>query len=330
MILSVGIRYHQIRSLMALHRALQRRVLPLVCRLLLQGHQHGYHGGVGDAALRLYAVVGNLYISARQDVVVRIRLSSGDVKGIGLPLVGKHHDLGSRHSGDGSVTFRVGPSPVYLTASSALLDPVHSRYLSAPPPGKVQALPDCLSDPASLKQFRDYSLYQIGGMPSRIPGTFELRAVEDPERGKVIEAELKGRENLPEIVNEYAVFRFKDPVPVESGDGLRGFGMWVKGNSSFGSVLFEFTDAKGRIWRSELSDNALITFDSWQFMGVSLDPSLDLLPRAAVKAGSSAKTPDFPIRITGFLLETAQHALNPCEMQKTDPKLRVSGLSLLY
>lgn len=233
-------------------------------------------------------------------------------------------------SGDGSVTFRVGPSPVYLTASSALLDPVHSRYLSAPPPGKVQALPDCLSDPASLKQFRDYSLYQIGGMPSRIPGTFELRAVEDPERGKVIEAELKGRENLPEIVNEYAVFRFKDPVPVESGDGLRGFGMWVKGNSSFGSVLFEFTDAKGRIWRSELSDNALITFDSWQFMGVSLDPSLDLLPRAAVKAGSSAKTPDFPIRITGFLLETAQHALNPCEMQKTDPKLRVSGLSLLY
>ena len=89
------------------HRALQRRVLPLVCRLLLQGHQHGYHGGVGDAALCLYAIVGNLYISPRQDVVVRIRLSSGDVKGIGLPLVGKHHDLGSRHAGDGSVKITV-------------------------------------------------------------------------------------------------------------------------------------------------------------------------------------------------------------------------------
>ena len=84
--------------------------------------------------------------------------------------------------------------------------------------------------------------------PTRRPGKFELREVNDSERGRCLELELKREGTVPAIVGEYTALRLKEPVPIPGKP--HSVGMWVRGDSSWGRVFWEITDAKGERWRS--------------------------------------------------------------------------------
>jgi len=87
---------------------------------------------------------------------------------------------------------------------------------------------------------------------------------------------------VADIVGRYAIL---EPAggPIAIADKPNTIGVWVHGNSSWGRVVFELIDAKGRRWSSngygeapnswDLSDwqgDTCISFDGWRLITVRL------------------------------------------------------------
>lgn len=221
---------------------------------------------------------------------------------------------GDSRKGDlknGKLIVPMGPSPCYVISNV--------KALSA----KATYLPEVRNDlvkmtyQSDFNLFTDYSLYSVGGLPSRIPGEFDMTLDKD----KTISLTLKGRENLPEIVNEYAIIRPATPVLIP--ENAKEIGIWVDGNSSFGAILFEITDSEGKIWRSHMSDDSLITYDSWHFASAKLDGGF-----ARMTKGKTDKIA-FPVKLTGIVVETAQNSLDPSSMKPVSKTLRFKDISYI-
>ena len=118
----------------------------------------------------------------------------------------------------------------------------------------------------------------FGKYPCRRPGKGVARAVNDPEKGAVIELELADPDlSLPVNVDEYTTLLLKKPVPLD-GKPLE-LGMWVKGNSGWGGVYFIVQDAHGR-WECncglkqygemDYSGRTTVCFSGWRYMTFDL------------------------------------------------------------
>lgn len=110
-------------------------------------------------------------------------------------------------------------------------------------------------------------------MPQRTKGNFELREVTDAEKGKCLELELKPEGEIWKGTHEYAVLKLKDPVAVKGPYSFAG--VWVKGNGSWGEVMWELEGAKGKkylsagYWQDWPGNNAT-TFEGWRFLRLAL------------------------------------------------------------
>lgn len=110
-------------------------------------------------------------------------------------------------------------------------------------------------------------------MPHRTKGNFELRGVTDPEKGQCLELELKPQGEIWKGTHEYAVLKLKNPV---ASKGPYSFaGVWVKGNGSWGDVMWELESSKGKkylstgYWQDWPGNNATI-FEGWRFLRLAL------------------------------------------------------------
>lgn len=84
-----------------------------------------------------------------------------------------------------------------------------------------------------------------GQYPCRLPGEAALRAVDDAEKGEVLELALENPDyTLPVLASEYAVIELKEPVELKGGPAT--IGAWVWGNSGWGNVNFVLEGADGR------------------------------------------------------------------------------------
>lgn len=174
----------------------------------------------------------------------------------------------------------------------------------------------------------------------RRDGKFEVKSVKDEEKGDAIElTDLTGETLAP--MRNCCFLRFPKAEPVE-GDTL---GLWVKGNSSWSSFVFEVTDAEGEVWISEgpggygtkLTDwscAAAIDFDDWHFVRYPLTEKSDV-PVLAPGSGAFHWTKDgekgngkidFPVRVTGLGYLASPWAIDLLEMQKVSPSIRVKGI----
>ena len=118
----------------------------------------------------------------------------------------------------------------------------------------------------------------FGKYPCRRPGKGVARAVNDPEKGAVIELELTDPDlSLPVNVDEYTTLLLKKPVPLD-GKPLE-LGMWVKGNSGWGGVYFIIRDAHGRLVSNsglaqygemDYSGRTTVCFSGWHYVTADL------------------------------------------------------------
>ena len=149
-------------------------------------------------------------------------------------------------------------------------------------------------------------------------GEFTLAQAEDPEKGKCLEVamDLGKNKDRSEYYTEYTTVRFRNPAPVEGEPDV--IGVWVKGDSNWGQIRFEITDADGEVfknlstgkdWCCDVQDwpgNLAVNFDGWNFVYTMLKPT-DLVrthspgPYADqwVSEGGDKKI-KFPIRITAI------------------------------
>ena len=247
----------------------------------------------------------------------------------------------------------IGPHPLYLSTDDPLLAVRATaeedfaaasarRAASAPPATVVQPL----DDPAAVKVERAADRRIETGLDDppflcfHRAGAFEVAATTNG----CLRVTRTSTNACPELVEEYAFLRFANPKPAEGRPTT--IGVWAKGNSSWGKLYFEFTDAEGERWLSagtggygcstyDWPETASLNFDGWQFV------EFPITGDSPVKVFSPGETEwqwqrdgergngriDFPITPTALGVGMYPHALNLVEMEETDRSILLKDLS---
>ena len=214
------------------------------------------------------------------------------------------------------LTLEAGEGACYVTTTAKLERIVAGRssFPDAPPPAQVQVV-EPLTDLArvELSSAKEPRLERTTGwnLPHRTQGEFALRTVEDAEKGRCLEVELKPTQPVSwDLLHEYAFLKFRAPV-VASGTNT-SVGVWVRGNSGWGDVMWEVANAKGEKWLTtgvywDWPGKLAINFDGWHFLRLEIPerwrPGLRVtglavtLPRRALLITEMAPVPETKVRV---------------------------------
>ncbi len=252
---------------------------------------------------------------------------------------------------DGQILVQGGTSPVYLIANQSIRsislgarsfprDEARARLAKvAAPLDRADALEIVADDRLNTPPFH----HQIQ-LPIFREGKFILRSVEDEEKGAVIEVELVPEGDLNKYITEYTSIRLKEPVEIEGEPDAMG--IWVKGNSNWGRILYEIEDAEGEIWRSVVSardyDNldwpghAAVNVDGWNFVAMPFTRSslfsaygAGSTARQWVSSGGNRKI-DFPIQLRGLIVEMNRQPLDLLDFKTAIPVIRLKDVGGIY
>jgi hypothetical protein len=236
----------------------------------------------------------------------------------------------SVHSGRLALT--VGPAPQYLVSTKPLATARVLRQFTEEAPREFRVV-DKLDDASAWALCEDESLTKkTGELPRHVPGKFSLRQVEDEERGKCFELELHGDSTLSDYIGEYCAVTTAKPAPIPGEPHT--LGVWVKGNSSWGKVVFEFQDATGTVWRTHGNEwhdwpgELSINFDGWHFIQFPIDARSPVIYSSPggrcqrIKGGGPSVT--YPISLTKIYVVMNRRTLDPTEMQPVTPVIRIS------
>ena len=182
----------------------------------------------------------------------------------------------------------------------------------------------------------------IDNLPRR-PGNFALRTVQDEGQGSCIELDHLSATNCPALMTEYAWIRFPEAKPAEGRPTT--IGALVKGNSSWGTLFFEFKDAEGEVWLSVGSGGygclsydwpcqASLNFDGWHFVQF---PITDESPVKIHSPGDNQRQwvrdcetgngkVDYPITVTGLCVGARAKSLNLLEMEPVTEQVRLKAI----
>lgn len=94
-------------------------------------------------------------------------------------------------------------------------------------------------------------------------------------------------------------------------------GLWIKGDSCWGKLVFEIEDANKVVWRTEGTwhdwpGDLSVNFDGWRFLRYPIDGSSterNLSPSDRWNGGKG--DPVFPIRLRGLYVVVNRQALDP-------------------
>lgn len=164
------------------------------------------------------------------------------------------------------------------------------------------------------------------------PGTFEVREVNDPEKGACLEIELIRKGTVPDIVPEYTRIELKKPIVLAgTPDEL---GLWIKGDASWGKIGFEIQDARGLRFRNEgswvdFAAKSYINFKGWYFMTYPV-AGQGIRPRRSQSLGGEwpgegPRPMVYPLKLLGLHVTLRRKMLNPAVMTETPCVIRIGG-----
>ncbi len=222
----------------------------------------------------------------------------------------------------------------YFTSSVSVVSITAGERHFEPPPTGTHVV-------AKIDNAADWSLVNDDALKSELwrPGTFTLTQQNDPEHGPCIEVALQKTSELPAVVGEYTALKLKTPAPIPGKP--HSIGVWVRGDSSWGRILWEIEDAKGEHFISnggydggDWGNYSALDFDGWRFMSF---PLTDDSPLKHVEPGSGFKQwkgrtdgqLDYPLKLTGIYVITHRQSLNLTKMMPVTKPLRFNDLSVI-
>lgn len=237
-------------------------------------------------------------------------------------------------AGSGKLALVAGPAPQYLIATKPLSAVQVVRQITEPTP-KDFYIADRLEDATSWSLSNDESLTKMKGeLPRHVPGKFSLRQVADAERGKCLELELHGDASLSDLIGEYCAISTSKPAPIPGEPHT--LGLWVKGNSSWGKIVFEFQDAAGNVWRTHGNEwhdwpgELSINFDGWHFIQFPIDTESPIIYSSpggrCQRIKGSGPRASYPIQLSKLYVIMNRKALDPTEMRPVPPTIRISSV----
>ncbi len=177
------------------------------------------------------------------------------------------------------VSLSTDPSVVYVTGpevvSAAVGAPEHS---DAQPAVGAPVVADLGDGSWRYTSERD-QVYEHGTFGvMRYPGKFTVEIVNDPDRGKVLRSQLDKQAAVHELMPWYNVLVPKQPVVLAGAPSH--LGLWVKGASDWGRVIYVLRDAKGEKWTSigtqdqyncdDVHSWSAFNFDGWRYLRFEL------------------------------------------------------------
>ena len=110
----------------------------------------------------------------------------------------------------------------------------------------------------------------------------------------------------------------------------------MKGNSSWGKVVFEFQDAAGAVWRTHGNEwhdwpgELSINFDGWHFIQFPIDTQSPIIYSSpggrCQRVKGSGRSVTYPISLTKLYVVMNRRVLDPTEMQPVPPAIRISSV----
>jgi hypothetical protein len=233
----------------------------------------------------------------------------------------------------GRLTLVAGPAPQYLIASKPLTAARVVRQITEAAPQGFRVA-DKLDDASAWSLCQDETLTKkTGELPRHVPGKFSLRQVQDEERGRCLELELHGDSGLSDYIGEYCAIATAKPAPLPGEPHT--LGLWVKGNSSWGKVVFEFQDAAGNVWRTHGNEwhdwpgELSINFDGWHLIQFPIDAQSPIIYSSpggrCQRTKGSGRSATYPISLTKLYVVMNRKVLDPTAMQPVPPAIRISS-----
>ncbi|TWU15022.1 hypothetical protein Pla52o_55590 [Novipirellula galeiformis] len=230
---------------------------------------------------------------------------------------------------DHTLTIETGPAATYVIVGKPVQSiSIASRDFSAEDPPATFKPAETMADVNAWELISDDRLVNN----FRKPGNFEMRGVNDSERGPCIELELKPNTSLSPLVSEYTVMRLREPAPLIGEP--HSIGVWVKGNSNWGKVFFEVSDADDQRWHCDGGYNdwpadLAVNFDGWRFLQFFIDEDRSAMyssPGRQWKSSGHGTQPKYPLRVTALYVTMHRQALDPVEMRDVVPVLRFQNI----
>ncbi len=222
----------------------------------------------------------------------------------------------------------------YFTGSVSVKTITAGARHFLPPPSGTQVV-------AKMDNSDDWLLVNDDTLKSELrrAGNFTLTQQNDAEQGACLEVALLKTGELPAVVGEYTALKLKTAVPIFGKP--HSIGIWVRGDSSWGRILWEIEDAKGEHFISnggydggDWGNYSALDFDGWRFMSF---PLTDDSPLKHVEPGSGFKQwkgnidgqLDYPLKLTGIYIITHRQSLNLTKMVPVRTPLRFKDVSVI-
>jgi hypothetical protein len=234
----------------------------------------------------------------------------------------------------GRLKIKASSAVSYLTGTVSVKTITAGARHFLPPPTGTQVV-------AKMDNSDDWLLVNDDTLKSELrrAGNFTLTQQNDAEQGPCLEVALLKTGELPAVVGEYTALKLKTAIPITGKP--HSIGIWVRGDSSWGRILWEIEDAKGEHFISnggydggDWGNYSALDFDGWRFMSF---PLTDDSPLKHVEPGSGFKQwkgnidgqLDYPLKLTGIYIITHRQSLNLTKMVPVRTPLRFKDVSVI-
>lgn len=154
---------------------------------------------------------------------------------------------------DKQVTILTDPSVVYVTVSGAdgqiaSITAGETDHADAVPAPDAKPIADLGDGSWKFTNERDELLENNHWAMMHYPGRFTATLTNDPAQGRVLESRLDKQDAVHELMPWYNVLRPAKPITLAGAPSK--LGLWARGSSDWGRVIYVLRDAKGERWTS--------------------------------------------------------------------------------
>ncbi len=232
-------------------------------------------------------------------------------------------------SKDRRVTITSDPSVTYVTGvdivSASAGEPDHSDCQ----PAKTAKLAADLGDGSWQYSAKRDPIYENGTFAvQRFAGKFAAEPADDPVHGKVLRSTLLKQDATHELMPWYNVLTPAKPVVL--GGAPSALGLWVKGASDWGRVIYVLRDAKGEKWTSigtqdqwncdDVHSWSAFNFDGWRYVRFELPghTGYDSFRKHGTtwwRSDGGDGIVDLPLTLESIIVEQRSHVLYVNDVQ---------------
>ncbi|MAE60196.1 MAG: hypothetical protein CMJ49_02445 [Planctomycetaceae bacterium] len=159
-------------------------------------------------------------------------------------------------------------------------------------------------------------------------GRFSSQTVNDPDHGKVLQSTLEDQDEVHQLMPWYNTLTPAKPIPLNGAPSH--LGLWVKGASDWGRVIYILRDAKGERWTSigfpdqwncdDVHSTSSFNFDGWRYIRFELPGhyGYDNFRKYGTtwwRADDGDSLTDLPLALEQIIIEQRTHVIYVNDVQ---------------